>query len=337
MKRSLIAAALGAALAAGMPTVAAPRAPKAPGPRTVVAKIGGKPVTLAEVDAEAARELFELRERTLDELINRRVIEAAAAKEKLPVDAWIQRTIESRVPPVSEAEAAAWFAENQHQMGPDYAGKSFDQVKDVIIRGMTNVRRREAVGQLIAELRQKAGVEVLLEPARVPVEAVGPARGPAGAPVTIVVFSDFECPYCARGRDVMDQVVAAYPGKVRVVHRDFPLSFHQKAPKAAEAGHCAEEQGKFWALHDWMFDHQDTLDPEDLTRAAAKLGLDQARFGECLSSGRHAATVAANLAAGEKAGVEGTPAYFINGRPLGGAQPFEKFKEIIDRELKSKR
>jgi protein-disulfide isomerase len=130
--------------------------------------------------------------------------------------------------------------------------------------------------------------------------------------------------------------MAAYPGQVRIVFRDYPLPFHDKAPKAAEAGQCAAEQGKFWEMHDHMFANQDKLDPADLKAAVAGLGIDAAKFGECLDSGRMAAVVKKHTEAGEEAGVSGTPAFFVNGHMMAGALPLEEFKKVIDAELAKK-
>jgi protein-disulfide isomerase len=128
-------------------------------------------------------------------------------------------------------------------------------------------------------------------------------------------------------------VLRTYGSDVRLVFRDFPLSFHGDAAKAAEAGHCADELGKFWALHDWMFDNQQRLSTAALTEAAASLGMDRARFEKCLQSGKYRDVVEANQRDGEKAGVTGTPAFFINGTMLKGALPFSEFKTVIDRAL----
>jgi protein-disulfide isomerase len=154
--------------------------------------------------------------------------------------------------------------------------------------------------------------------------------------VTIIEFSDFQCPFCSQARKSADQAVNNYSGKVRLVFRDFPLPFHDKAEKAAEAGHCAEEQGKFWEMHDRMFDSQDKLSPEDLKASAKAIGLDTAKFDACLDSGRTADKVKQDIAAAKAAGVTGTPAFFVNGRSLPGVQPYEKLKQVIDEELSQK-
>ena len=314
----------------------ATRGPTAAGPATaeaqiVVALIGSKPVTMGEIDQLAAKELYEAREKALENLITDRVIGQAAGTQK--AEDFLRKLVETRVPLVSEAEAKKFFEDNKERLG-QLGQKPFEEVRDIVIQGVTGEKRREAVGSIIAELKEKAGVQVLLRAPRIAVAATGPAKGPATAKVTIVEFSDFQCPYCSKGKKVIDEVVKMYGDKVRVVFRDFPLDFHDTAQKAAEAGLCANDQNKFWEMHDWMFDNQQTLDVDTLKAAARKLGLDGAKFDQCLTSNQHEADVKANMNDGRKAGVSGTPAFFVNGVMLSGAQPIERFKSEIDRALK---
>lgn len=161
-----------------------------------------------------------------------------------------------------------------------------------------------------------------------------PQKGPANAKVTIIEFSDFQCPFCARAQPTLEQIFQTYGSKVRLVYRDFPLSFHQNAQKAAEAAECADEQGKFWEYHDILFANQNALDTESLKKYAAELKLDSQKFNSCLDSGKYGQEVKKDFSDGQSAGVQGTPAFFINGRLVSGAQPFENFKAIIDEELK---
>ena len=165
-------------------------------------------------------------------------------------------------------------------------------------------------------------------------EAKGPSRGPANAPVTIVEFSDFQCPYCGREFPVIERLMKEYDGKVRLVFRHYPLDFHPFAQKAAEAGACAQDQGKFWELHDKMFTNQDKLAVGDLKGYAKSVGLDASKFERCLDSGEKKALVEEDMKAGTAAGVNGTPAFFINGLFVNGAQPYEQMKQTVDRELK---
>ena len=166
--------------------------------------------------------------------------------------------------------------------------------------------------------------------------ATGPSKGPANAPITIVEFSDFQCPFCSRVNPTLAQVREKYGDKVRIVFRQFPLSFHQQAQKAAEASLCAGDQGKFWELHDAMFADQQALGVDQLKTKAAGLGVNAEQFNQCLDSGKHAATVQADLKDGSAAGVSGTPAMFINGRFLSGAQPLNEITKVIDDELARK-
>lgn len=163
-----------------------------------------------------------------------------------------------------------------------------------------------------------------------------PAKGDPDAPITIIEFSDFECPFCGRfNSQTLPELQKEYidTGKARLVFRDFPLSFHANAQKASEAAECANDQGKFWEMHDIIFENQRALTNSDLKGYASQLGLDTAKFNNCLDSGEKEAEVKADLAAGSKAGVSGTPTFFVNGRKLVGAQPFAAFKAAIDAEL----
>ena len=140
----------------------------------------------------------------------------------------------------------------------------------------------------LRELRQKYGVKVLMEPLRVSIDTAGaPVRGKADAPVTIVEFSDFQCPFCARARPTVNRVREVYGDKVRILFRHFPLQNHPQASKAAEAASCADEQGKFWEMHDRLFQSQTKLQVTDLKQHAADLGLKGEEFSACLDSGRH--------------------------------------------------
>jgi protein-disulfide isomerase len=169
-----------------------------------------------------------------------------------------------------------------------------------------------------------------------PVTKADHVRGDYNAPVTLIIFSDFQCPYCAKHEDTIKQVLADYPGKVRVVFRNYPLSFHDQAQKAAEATECADEQGKYWEMHDKVFEanNNGTMSVDQWKKDASDLGLDTAKFNDCLTSGKYADKIAADEAEGQSAGVSGTPGTFVNGELIKGAVPLENFKQIIDSQLK---
>ena len=188
---------------------------------------------------------------------------------------------------------------------------------------------------LITRLKKQYGFKSFLEPLRTKVETNGsPAKGPATAPITIVEFSDFECPYCGGLFPTLKQVEKNYEGKIRIVYRQFPLTnIHPHAQKAAEASLCAFDQQHFWEMHDSMFGNQQELSIADLKQRATDLKLDSTKFNECLDSGRQMATIQRDIQDGARAGVTGTPAVFINGRLLSGNQPYSEIKEIIEDEL----
>ncbi|NNF29286.1 MAG: thioredoxin domain-containing protein [Gemmatimonadetes bacterium] len=205
-------------------------------------------------------------------------------------------------------------------------------------RFIAGVPEAEQLAAMIVDELQRAGEPVearRLEPIRVAVEADGfPAKGPDDAPVTIVEWADFQCPFCKRILPAVEQVLETYGDQVRFVYRQYPIAqLHPEAEKAAEASLCAHAQGRFWAMHDAMFEDQAALAVPDLRETARRIGLDGPAFDRCLDSGQFAGEAAADLAAGRRAGVTGTPAMFINGRMLGGLQSFESIAEIIDDEL----
>jgi protein-disulfide isomerase len=160
-----------------------------------------------------------------------------------------------------------------------------------------------------------------------------PYRGAELAKLTIYEYSDFQCPFCDRARQNVDEVLRHYPSSVRLEYRYFPLASHPRGYASALAGACAEEQGKFWMMHDLMFDNQEALEDADLEKYASQSGMDAGAFKKCLSSAAAAKIVSVDKAQGESLGVQGTPTFFIGESVVVGAQPVSKFKSAIDAEL----
>ena len=307
--------------------------PVVPAAAPVAARIGDTDITLAEVDDGAKSEIYEARSQALHTIIDERVVAAAAKTAGKPAQGYVEALAAARVPETTPAEAKQFYDDNKARLPEELTGKPWSEVEPVVIQGLTGQKRQDVARLIMAELREKAHVKVLLDPPKIDVAATGPSRGAPNAKVTIVEFSDFQCPFCARTQPVVQELLKRYDGQIRIVFRDFPLSFHGDAEKAAEAGHCADELGRFWPLHDWMFDHQHNLSIAELKGAAAQLGLDKQKFDGCLDSGRYAQVVSTNQKDGEKAGVTGTPAFFINGAVIKGAQPFDEFKTLVDQAL----
>jgi len=302
-----------------------------------LALVAGEPVTEAEVEALIAPQLAELRQRgyqlrsqALDELIARRVVEREAARRGVSVEALLRSEVDEKAVP-TDADRRALYEANKSR----FAGQSEAEAMRQIEPAARQQKRRERQGAFVADLRSKEEVLVLLEPLRADlrVPTGAPARGPETAPITIVEFSDFQCPYCVRAQPTLRRLRETYGDKLRFVFLDFPLEIHPQAPKAHEAAACASDQGKFWPMYDRLFASGGKLDVADLKTYAGELGLDGAAFGTCLESGRHAPATEAALQEGQRHGVTGTPAFFINGRLLVGAQPFEAFAQVIDDEL----
>ncbi|WP_373045561.1 thioredoxin domain-containing protein [Vulgatibacter sp.] len=314
-------------------------------PSTVVATVNGEKITLADLDKPMTGKLrsmeqemrdqkHKMRQAGLEAMVAKKLVEAEAKKKGVTEEELLKAEVESKITPPTEAEIKAFY---DQQSASGQPLPPYEQVKDRIAQYLTGDQQRKVMIAYFDQLKAAAKVEINLpEPVqpKVEVAATGPSKGPENAPVTIVAFSDFECPFCSRVNPTIEQVMKEYDGKVKFVFRDYPLPFHAKAPKASEAAHCAEEQGKFWEMHDVLFANQKALEVTDLKKHAGTIaGIDQAKFDACLDSDKHAETVKKNMEAGEEAGVQGTPAFFVNGTPLSGALPFEEFKKVIDSEL----
>jgi protein-disulfide isomerase len=334
--KTIAAALAAAALAAAAPAAEVPAKPAVAEAPKPVAVVGAVPITEAQLDETVEGQLRELRMRefqvksqALDELIAEKLIENEAAARGVTVAALVKTEIEDKAP-MTEAEVTAFYQANKARFGTTSEEEALKQIQ---LR-LPQQRQRERRAAWVRELRQKGSVRVLLEPLRVAVDIDGrPVRGNPKAPVTIVEFSDFQCPFCSRARPTVNKVRETYGDQVRVIFRNFPLQNHAEAQKAGEAASCAGEQGKFWEMHDLMFANQQKLKVADLKEQAAGLGLNAETFNQCLDSGKHASDVQKDSEQGAEYGVTGTPAFFINGRPLVGAQPYETFAQLIDDEL----
>lgn len=301
------------------------------------ATIGDWSISLAELDTAAAGQLakvrqdeYQIRQQVLDQLMEGQLLELEAKAREVTRDELLQTEVASKVTEPTQAEIDSYFNRIRGQL----RGQTKEQVTPQIV---ATIRAQQSAGlqrEFVSSLRKKYGAKVMIEPPRVVVSVDDDAsRGPKDAPITIVEFSDYQCPYCARAEDSITQVLQKYGDKVRIVYRDYPLSFHQNAEISAIGSECAEEQGKFWEMHGAMFANQQKLAPADLVETAAGLGLNKEEFKACLDSGKYRDEVQSDFKEGASYGVTGTPAFFINGVMVSGAQPPEAFYKIIDREL----
>ena len=339
MKRAVFLAAAGTLLACS----SAP----AQSPSDVAARVGGRAVTVKELDerwrasdaaeqAETIQKLYDGRRAALEAIVADALLAEAAKSRGLSPDAYVEAEISKRVKPVTDTDVAMFYQANIAQM----QGQPLSAVGPAITRYLTQQQEDEARLALINELRKTGpAVRVLMEAPRfdVPLADTDPAMGSAKAPVTLIEFSDFQCPFCLRVSPTLKKIRQTYGDKVRIVWKDFPLTqIHPQAFKAGEAGHCAADQGKFWEYHDQLFGNQQALMPDDLKKHAASTGMDVERFTACLDTSKHAERVREGVAQGTRLGVNSTPTIFVNGRRVSGAQPYEVFAAVIDEELAKK-
>ncbi len=310
----------------------------------VLATIGNESITRSEVEEKIAVDLarmdhqyrlerHSLLQQSLERVVRDQLLQAEAEVQGVTPDqlvAQIQASVN-----VTEADARSWYETNHRSLG----GRTYEELASRIQEFLVNTGRQKALTDFARNLERQKGVVYHLDPFRVELGSKdAPSNGPANAPVTLVEFSDFECPFCGGFLHTLKELEEAYDAKLRVVYRQYPLeAIHPRAFKAAEASLCAHEQGRFWEMHDLMFQEQDRLDVPALKEKAARLGLKEEAFAQCLDSGRMADRVREDMREGDRLGVEGTPAIFINGMPVGGgAAPYAVLAQIIDDELRRK-
>ena len=322
---------------------AAPAAQPAAAPSVsggdVLARINGEAITTEDLKkvggsklAQAEMELYDVRKDGIDQIIDDKLLDAEAKAQNTTKDELMKKNVNDKIK-IEDKEIEKFYNEKKDQM----QGKKLDEIKPNIKSYLFRDKFQKVYADYLGGLRKKAKIEMLIKAPKIEV-AEGednPSIGPKDAPVKIIEFTDYQCPFCGRARPTINQILDAYKGKVRYTLRDFPLSFHQDSHKAHEAAHCAGEQGKYWEMNHKLFASQQAIKVEDLKKYAGEIKLNQKKFDECLDSGKFSEKVNQNQAYGETVGVSGTPAFFINGRMISGARPFENFKSIIDDELRA--
>jgi protein-disulfide isomerase len=321
-----------AALALAIPARAAAATNSGP----VLAEIGSHKITQPEVDAKIKTQLYDARKQALDQMVDEYLVAQAAKKEKLSVADYVKREVDDKAEAdVNEATAKKFYDENKDKI-PALKGVPYDKIKDRLIPALRQRDAQQQHEQLMARLRKEGDAKILLEPPRINVSlgAGGhPTLGPKNAPVTVIEFADFQCPYCKRSEDAVQEIHKKYGDQIQLVFMDFPLGFHPHAMPAANAARCANAQGKFWQYHDALFADQSKLEATDLKATAKTLGLDTAKFDACFDKNQYSDAIQKDLEEGHKLNVNGTPTFFIDGQEVVGAQPTESFTSIIDKEL----
>jgi protein-disulfide isomerase len=313
------------------------KAAPAPG---LAAKVGTTEITNKELTEgieseifEAESKLFELKFNRLKSLLLQKFMDSDARKKNMSNDEFLEKYIATDVK-ITQKEVDAFV--KQQNIPAEHLN---DQVMEKIKNYLAMERKKEAVDKWLAEQTKKTPVEVYIEKPRRPTFDVSvgnaPTFGSKTAKVTIVEFSDFQCPFCAKGADVLTELKKKYGDKIQVAFKQYPLPFHNHAEGAAVASLCANEQSSklFWKMHDEMFKNQDSLSADGLKKLAKNVGLNSADFDKCMAENKYLAQVKADMEEGQKINVKSTPTFFINGQLIAGAQPLDVFTQLIDEEL----
>jgi protein-disulfide isomerase len=302
-----------------------------------VATVGGQPVSEQELlealgpqkVTQMRKQEYEAKSAALDSLIRLKLVQAEAKKRGISAEDLIRQEVEPKVADPTDGEVEAYL------LGQNREVARFEDVKEQYRKALKELRLLKARRAYADSLRANTDVAVMLHPPSIDVP-YDPARvrGNPDAPVTIVEFSDFQCPFCKAAESTLKEVLTKYSGRVKLAYLDYPLrEIHPKAQSAAEAARCAGEQGKFWEYHDALYADQSKLDGAELVSSAVALNMDEKSFRSCLDSGKFKSKIEADREQGTKAGVAGTPGFFVNGVFLSGAQPQAEFERIIENQL----
>ena len=302
----------------------------------IVARVGDEQISLQQLEKEVRSQLIEIDnaryealKNGLDRMVADRILATEAKARGVTTDALLASEVKSKISTPTDEEIATVYEASKSELGD----ATLDQVKPQIVQFLAQRQEAMATRTFVDQLRAKYKPQIFLVAPKVDVTTGElEARGPAGAPITLIAFSDYECPYCKRAESTVEEVLKAYPDKIRYYHRDFPLDFHANARPAAMAARCANEQGKFWPYRTALFTSAQ-LSADRFKEIADQTGLDRAKFDECLASNKFDAAIDKDMEDGANVGVSGTPAFFVNGRVLSGAQPLDAFKSAIDAEL----
>ncbi len=303
-------------------------------PDAALVEIDGAKITLADIERMHPSALFHARntfyegqKKVVLSFVDDYLLQRQAQKENLTVEQLLERHVNSTIAKDPSEEALRVYYEGVDTTEP------YEKVREQILAHLREVRIARAKAAYMTSLRQNAKIELLIGPPRaeVAVKAI-PVRGEAKAPVTIVEYADYECPYCQQAEPILRKVLAENQGKVDLIYKDVPLPMHAHAQKASEASLCAGDQGKYWEYHDHLYDTRQFEIPQ-LKAAARLMNLNGEEFDKCLDSGQNAEKVKGTLHEGQAFGLDGTPSFFVNGRFVSGNLSAEDWHKMIDAEL----
>jgi len=301
-----------------------------------LARVNGDALTENDLQAKESNHLLQARyqyyqaeRRALEDLIEQRLLEQEAQRQNLTVEQLLKREVDDKLKNPTEDQIEVYYE------GTD-SKEPYDKMHPVILDHIRELRRSKLRAAYLESLRLKSTVVIELAPPAASIQSSNEAgsEGRSDAPVQVIEFADYQCPYCQRVNPDLNKLVQEYAGKVTVIYKDFPLPMHPNAEKAAEAARCAGEQGKFWEYHNLLFSEK-KLDSSGLKQQAKSLRLDENKFDQCLDSGQEAANVAKDRDEGMKLGLSGTPSFFVNGHFFSGAIDYTTLSQMVDQQLRA--
>ncbi len=308
----------------------------------IAATVGGEVITNKRLDVllspkllETQVEIYRMKKEKLDQLIVEVILDKEAKQQGKTVEDLVEQLAPASLSTVQESEIDKYMQDNRDKI-QGYRG-NLPELRQRIGAFLGQQKRAQVIKNYVQALEPKYGVRIFVPvpfPPKVNVDTQGaPTLGPSDAPVTIVEFSDYECPACRASHEIVKQIRAAYGDRVQWIYKEYPLRRHKDAFKAAEASHCAEDQGKFWEYQERLFTAAD-LSPEGMVNMAVQLGMSKEKFSQCLQDSIHKSLVEKNVQDAVQAGLDRTPSFMINGQVYAGAPSLEAFSGMIDEELK---
>jgi len=307
----------------------------------IVARFGDQVITESELEDAAKAQLislrqqeYEIKRQQLDQTIFERLVESAAAAEGLTSEEYLNQQVAAKMTEPSEEEIAKVLAQYRSRLNPDDT-----KAREQVVGYLKQQQQAKLNTDLKDRLFREANVEIMLEPLRFDavIAADDPVRGGGpDAPVTLIEYTDFQCPFCSRVQPTLVQIQDRYGDLVRHVFKELPLPMHPQARLGAEAALCAGAQGKFWEMHDWLFANKDKINRETMVEQVKTMGMDPEAFGSCIDANTYSDRIDRDTAEARSFGITGTPGFLINGIAVRGAQPLEEFERIIDNELRRK-
>jgi protein-disulfide isomerase len=303
----------------------------------VVARIGDEVITASEAESMVGPSLVKLRqeiyETTVNELesqIFERLLTEKATAAGITRDEYLARNLDNKMTEPDEGEITKIMSMYRSRLAQDDA-----QARQQVVQALEQQQRAQLLQNLKDQMFTEAGVVILLEPPRaeVAISENTPSRGPATAPIVMVEYTDYQCPYCARVQPTIAALMERYDGQIRHVFKNLPLPIHSQAQLAGEAALCAQDQGKYWDFHDWLFANQRSMNLDSMVAQAGEMGMDADLFAACVNSQTYQSQVDADMKEARGFGITGTPGFMINGRVLTGAQPIDAFEKVINEEL----